>query len=87
MAEVGAAGAAAHLRALQTEASIRPLLQQAAADGPGEAGPTTARVEFLRRGKQRLAGGDVHVNATAVLRMVGVAEGRLCRAALGHLEL
>jgi len=60
---MGVAGAAAHLCAAHAVAQVLPFHHGRAFDGLCKGRPAAAAFKLIRRGEQRLAGDDVHIDA------------------------
>lgn len=77
MAQVGIRMLRTHLGARQDELEIGARGDVLRFQRPGEAWPARARVIFIQRAEQRLAGYHVHIDAGVLVVPILVVEGRL----------
>ena len=54
------------------------LADEGGVNGAGEAGPSAARVELIRRDEERFARRDIDIDAFALLVPIVVVKGMLC---------
>ena len=87
MTEMRIARFPANLSALHPEGSIALFRYVPLLDRFGEAGPTSAAVEFVDRTKERFAGDEVDVDSRLVIVPVGVVKRGFRAALTSHLVL
>ena len=82
MPEVRITGAASDLRAAHSITQILQLHHGGRFNGLGKGRPAAAAFKLVRRGKERFAGDNVHIDSLLELIPERVAEGTLCAALL-----
>src|SRR5688500_2824580 len=87
VAEMAVAVRRAHLDASHAVRRVPDFVDVGRIDGLREARPAGARVEFVRRGEQRLAGYDVDVDTRLLVIEILPGSGGLGAASLRHAML
>ena len=81
--QMGIAAGTTHLGALHTVAAVVVFGQEVGVDGFGEGRPAAARLKLVGGEEERLAGGDVYIDALAKLCGIFVGVGALRGGLLG----
>ena len=84
---MGISGSTAHFRTYHAMRSIFLLCDDIFLNRLGKARPPATRIELVGRNKQRLSGGNININAWAMLIPVFIVEGRFGGILLGYCIL